>query len=531
MLKKISYTCITGLLVNSVAHADIGVRFLDEHKSRGGKLEKPIKLQPFDFFDVKGILESHYLGAVEETLGGHIDQEALELMSASEAFEEAFEEGDELFEIKYNALDGVGVNVGNGNRFTSVPRLDLESWKDVLPHRITGPNSDSCINCHSFPVGDGAGVVNDNVVRIDPERIQKGFVERQSPHLHGMGAQQLLAEEMTTDLQALRDAAIEASCSSGVPQRVDLVTKTIDFGRINVTCASIDYAGLEGVDESLIVKPFEWKGLTASVRDFARGAAHQELGMQAVELVGDVDADFDGITSEFSVGDITALTVYMASQPRPVTKIELNQIVDQLPDDALELYELPLSTADISSIENGERLFDEMQCTQCHTSSLTVSSPTFYEPSKHTEYSELVFPAGESVRIPQVAIHFDITADQLDNPQVLPSGKPLGVFEANEAGEAIVRLYADLKRHDMGRMLAEEFDEGNVGYSTYITETLWGVGSTPPYLHDGRATTLAEAIVFHGGEGEASKKAFTSASISDQADVLEFLNNLVIFLD
>ena len=530
-IKKISYVCLAGLLVSSTVSADMGVRHQDEHKSRGKKTTKAVKLQPFDFFDVKSILESHHIGAVEETLGGHLDQLELESLSTAQAFEEAFEEGDELFEIKYNALDGVGVNVGNGNRFTSVPRPDLESWANVLPHRITGPNSDSCLNCHSFPVGDGAGVVNDNAVRIDPERKQKGFIERQSPHIHGMGAQQLLAEEMTTDLQLLRDNAVAAACASGTSQVVELTTKTINFGSIDVDCNSIDYKNLEGVDPSLIVKPFEWKGLTASVRDFARGAAHQELGMQAVELVGDVDADFDGVTEELSVGDITALAVYMASQPRPTSKIELNQVVSQLSEESLDLYGLPLSTADITSIQNGERLLTEMQCTTCHTPELTVKAPTFFEPSQHASFRDVVFPAGTSVRMPQVAVQFDLTADLPNNPQILPNGNRLGVFEKNAAGEAIVRLYGDLKRHDLGRSMAEEFDEGHVGASTFITETLWGVGSTPPYLHDGRATTLTEAIVFHGGEAEASKNAFVNASTSDQADVIAFLDNLVILLD
>ena len=79
-----------------------------------------------------------------------------------------------------------------------------------------------------------------------------------------------------------------------------------------------------GVAADLIVRAFQWKGARVSLRDFNRDAAHQEIGMQAVEIVGDdVDGDFDGVANEFTVGDMTAMAVYLAAQPRPTSKLEL----------------------------------------------------------------------------------------------------------------------------------------------------------------------------------------------------------------
>jgi hypothetical protein len=89
-------------------------------------------------------------------------------------------------------------------------------------------------------------------------------------------------------------------------------------------CAvEIDGSGLDGIDPDLVIKAFGWKGNHATIRSFTRGAAHNELGLQAVELVGGEDGDFDGVTHELTVGDLTALTVYMAALERPVSKIEL----------------------------------------------------------------------------------------------------------------------------------------------------------------------------------------------------------------
>lgn len=50
---------------------------------------------------------------------------------------------------------------------------------------------------------------------------------------------------------------------------------------------------------------FGWKGNHATIRDFTRNAAYNELGLQATELVGDMDGDFGGVTNELSVGDMT----------------------------------------------------------------------------------------------------------------------------------------------------------------------------------------------------------------------------------
>jgi CxxC motif-containing protein (DUF1111 family) len=46
------------------------------------------------------------------------------------------------------------------------------------------------------------------------------------------------------------------------------------------------------------------------------------------------------------------------------------------------------------------------------------------------------------------------------------------------------------------------------------------------YLHDGRARSLEEAILWHGGEGQKSKEAFMKLSADDRSDLIEFLKSL-----
>lgn len=459
-----------------------------------------------------------------------IQEEMNEIADTHERFIAAFDCGDELFEVVFNSLDGVGANVGGGQRFSRVPRADRSGtgeWATHTPPRATGPNGQACNQCHNLPFDDGAGNATGNVHR-DP--LHTGtvtqFIQRNTPHVFAPGALQVLAEEMTERLHRLRDDFRELSCRlGGFPIRVPLSAKGVSFGSMVVRCNGNDNtSNVRGVSPDLIVRPFQWKGANAALRDFNRGAAHNELGIQPVEIAGDdIDGDADGVLNEAGVGDMSALAIYLAAQPRPVTKVEL-----------ADLGLIVITDEERGAIARGSELFERVGCESCHRSSLTANDPVFAEPSENPSFRDATFPAGqdpiERGVDPASPISFDLTADQPDN--VIEVGDEeihLGAFEANSKGGAIVRLYGDLRRHDMGPGLAEPIDEIGTGASVFVTENLWGVGSTAPYLHDGRATTLTEAILEHGGEATGSRNAFAGRSEADQADIIAFLDNLVLF--
>jgi CxxC motif-containing protein (DUF1111 family) len=95
-----------------------------------------------------------------------------------------------------------------------------------------------------------------------------------------------------------------------------------------------------------------------------------------------------------------------------------------------------------------------------------------------------------------------------------------------------IHPYTDLLLHDMGPGLADNMGEGNATGSEWRTAPLWSIGLTAgvsggeAYLHDGRARTLEEAILWHGGEAEASEEAFRNMSASDRAALIAFLKSL-----
>ena len=95
-----------------------------------------------------------------------------------------------------------------------------------------------------------------------------------------------------------------------------------------------------------------------------------------------------------------------------------------------------------------------------------------------------------------------------------------------------IRPYTDLLLHDLGPGLADTMGEGAASGSEWRTTPLWNIGLSAgvsggeAYLHDGRARALEEAILWHGGEAEASKQVFLGMSAADRAALIRFLKSL-----
>lgn len=92
--------------------------------------------------------------------------------------------------------------------------------------------------------------------------------------------------------------------------------------------------------------------------------------------------------------------------------------------------------------------------------------------------------------------------------------------------------YTDLLLHDMGEGLADHRPEGRATGREWRTAPLWGIGLTQQvspratFLHDGRARTLLEAILWHGGEAEPAKTRVVELPPQDRAALIAFLESL-----
>ncbi len=160
----------------------------------------------------------------------------------------------------------------------------------------------------------------------------------------------------------------------------------------------------------------------------------------------------------------------------------------EIPDENLEkvtFYALTLSVparrdVDDQEVLEGKQFFDQINCTACH--------------------------------VPKLQTGISDVADALSNQ--------------------VIRPYTDMLLHYMGEGLADNATDFLATGNEWRTQPLWGIGLIETVnghtnlLHDGRARNIEEAILWHGGEAEASKNAFMNLSVQQRDKVLKFINTL-----
>jgi CxxC motif-containing protein (DUF1111 family) len=112
----------------------------------------------------------------------------------------------------------------------------------------------------------------------------------------------------------------------------------------------------------------------------------------------------------------------------------------------------------------------------------------------------------------------------------LPSMKTGATHPFEELRRQTIRPFTDLLLHDLGADLSD--DSGRADAQEWRTPPLWGVGmtravtGTVQLLHDGRAASVLEAVLWHGGEATAARQAVIEASAQDRAALLAFVESL-----
>jgi Di-haem oxidoreductase, putative peroxidase len=405
--------------------------------------------------------------------------------------------GRQLFQRKFTNLQGQGPNERDG-----VGDIALDKG-------IGAGLSDSCASCHGRPRGS-AGVGGDVVTRPD---------SRDAPHLFGLGLKEMLADEITADLRAIRDTAIALARQRHRPVTLKLVGKGIQYGSLTAAASgSLDTSGVRGVDPDLRVRPFFAEGSTISIREFVVGALHNEMGLEASN-----DPDLTGAHAGGRVVTPSGM-VLDGSQDRiegpPEPDAHDGAEIDPALVDHLEFYLLnyfkPALDKQTSATDQGRTLFNRIGCASCHVPDLTIDHDrrvadveTAYDPTRGI-FNSLFATA---------APLFKQVDDGSGNP-------PLRV--AAGSSFLVKNIFTDFKRHDLGPNFYERNWDGTT-QKTFLTRPLWGVGSTGPYGHDGRSITLREVILRHGGEAEAERDAFAALAEGQADHLLQFLNALVLF--
>ena len=421
--------------------------------------------------------------------------EETRLFATSDGIEQQFRAGEEIFEMELSLFPGFGDGLGG---------------KPPNMHRVHrgahgGPDTSSCRSCHHRGGDDGAGEYNEAALTGGDGIRPSSSNERNPPALHGGGALQVLAREISQELleQTRQPTFSEA-------KRVSLVAQGVDFGSVTLLPdGRVDTSELRSIDADLIVRPFGWKGTHATLRRFAEEAFQVHHGMQSTVLLettqryGQLPRNASPATRAVlsALGDGPATNPDKDSQSQELSGAMLTSM-------AVYLSLLPLPTIDPphspdlrAAWRDGLAAFDELGCPSCHKPSWQIREPVW------VEYGE-----DESSH---VAVSLDLRKD-------IRNGPPLRQYNI-EVNTYAIFPFTDLRRHDMGPSLADathghpdksnKRDERSSVYrqgpeipaSYFMTRPLWGLADSAPYMHDGRAPTLHDAILQHGGEAQKSR--------------------------
>ena len=358
--------------------------------------------------------------------------------------------------------------------------------------------------------------------------------DRKTIGMNGSGFVEMLAREMTADLQAERNATPPGNSSQ-------LTSKGVSFGTLThnadgtwntsrvqgLAAPSLSTKGT--TPPSLIIRPLHQVGNVISIRQFSNNAFNHHHGMQSEERFGlNADPDGDGFTNELTTADLTAVSLFQATLSVPGRVIPNDPAVEH---------------ANIM----GEAVFDKIGCATCHaTLPLTSNNnpglpgqpgwiyfePNPYNPAVGPNAPNLQLgPANYPVSAPALTV--DLTSNTL----------PLPRLQA-DLGSVMVEAYTDLKLHDISATSnpatdpeCEALDQNQpagspaffAGNCKFITRKLWGFyNQGGAFMHHGKFTTAREAVEAHNGEALSQRLAFDALPANLQNSLIEFLKSLQV---
>lgn len=419
--------------------------------------------------------------------------------------------------------------------------LFLHEWEpndDLSPHGDgLGPlyNATSCVACHSQG-GVGGGGANQNnaqILAVIPEPAQLGsrgaklflaglrrmhpeFVDAQDRFVYGILLHRFsttpgyreVHQEVTTPLEETLDSAKRVARmlkrrnlppASQLPLKLVTTQKDLQFALADRNPPQL--FGLDSIDRLIqetdlaaiaeqqkgsrsgisgrLAGKYGWRGQMRDLDLFVKGACAAELGLQVYEFAQVKDplrADYELFGSDLTTAQTADLVAFVRSLPRP------EQILPEDPEGR-------------SQVAQGKLLFDEIGCAACHVEKVGQLSGVYSDFLLHNMGREFEDP--------------------------IPA-EPVKTVEVT-AGIEVMQYYGMHRQTATVRF--ETIEERN-HYKEFKTPPLWGVADSAPYMHDGRAETLRDAIEMHGGEAGPSALRFTRLSPDQQDSLMRFLGSL-----
>lgn len=351
-------------------------------------------------------------------------------------------------------------------------RGDAEFGRAFSPNEGLGPifNNVSCASCHS---GDGRGRVENALTRFS----QGGTLAQQ------LGGPQL------------QDKAIPGAEAEVLPLGVDVSVR--------------------------LPPPVFGVGLIEAIPEAA-----------ILALADEMDADGDGISGRPNW--VTPAGFVPASEPGGGPAPQLGRFsrkaqVSSLLQQSVEAYHQDIGvTSDFLPVENVNPLASSPTDAADHAPDPEIAQSTV---RAVVHYIRTLAPPAPGPDTPTRMRGRDVFAQlrcsSCHVPQLMTGPNPIAAL-AHQS----VTLYSDLLLHDMGDGLADNRPDGSANGREWRTAPLWGLRLMREFLngdafllHDGRAPTIEEAILLHGGEAQAARDGFAALDATDRTALLDFVGS------
>lgn len=449
----------------------------------------------------------------------------------------AYQLGHAYFEREWSAADGVFSNL------SSRP----------LAAAVT-----SCAMCHNLPfrsAGFGGNVA-------DPS----GFGQN-TPHLFGIGSIETIAiqirQQILTTFDTNRNGYLDVPSETKGRRAIVVAAPGVklDFGVLE----DLDGDGFPGLNNVIKVTPVDAKGRPVAPKADGTPARLGDPNVSGYDLAV---AAFSSTTNDHQMASLRVFTigVLQSLMGLPVTDRTVSNdsgagrdlrahdgwaetsnagapqlffpllkqscvspclAVSEGELDLIEWYLLnqpePAAEVPTRQTRRGQQLISDFGCTACHVTNWQIEQADEKKglPGDRRFFNLEVKPDPKSGSL-QGRLQ-----SLTDNPK-----SDGGTSYLPRRGRHLVQnIFTDLRHHDLGeRFYRYSYSDGHV-YVTKMFKTppLWGVGSTAPYGYDGSSPTLDDVIRRHGGDAQASTKAYRSASAVDRAALIAFLKSLVLY--
>ena len=326
-------------------------------------------------------------------------------------------------------------------------------------------NNNSCAACHSMQASGGASAIT--VTRFGKRNADGTFdplTAEGGTLLHAQAIDPAVAEHVPADANVVAHRLTTPLFGLGL-------VEAIPDAEIQLLSLRRKPDGIKGraamitdiVDGRTRVGRFGWKAQHASLLGFAADAYVNEMGISSRFFPHDIAPN----------GNSALLAAYdkVADPEDTVDPATGKSDIDHAADFVRLLAPPPPMRQGADAIA-GARVFERLHCAACHVPSL-LTGPSPVRALAHVQ----------------------------------------------------VPLYSDLLLHDMGA-LGDGIEQGAAGGRDIRTAPLWGLRGRGPFLHDGRAATVTEAIEAHDGEALAARQRFQQLSGDDVRRLLAFLGTI-----